>query len=84
MAVAFARSIVRYVLCSGGADVDLNIMKCVQVGFRRIGNSHFFARAVDDNHPSRSIKAEDDAGYIVPAESKLSDAQRKAKEQAYA
>ncbi|KZV77732.1 hypothetical protein PENSPDRAFT_645344 [Peniophora sp. CONT] len=53
-----------------------------QVGFRRIGNSLFFARAVDANHPSRAVKPEEDAGYLPV--SQMSEAQRKATVYAYA
>ncbi|KZV77733.1 hypothetical protein PENSPDRAFT_12844 [Peniophora sp. CONT] len=39
-----------------------------RVGFRRIGNTQFFALALDPAHPSLSIKPEDDAQYIPTGE----------------
>ncbi|KZV77730.1 hypothetical protein PENSPDRAFT_746843 [Peniophora sp. CONT] len=53
-----------------------------QVGFRRIGNSHFFARAVDAQHPSGAIKPENDAGYVPVGD--MPEAKRKATVYAYA
>ncbi|KZV77734.1 hypothetical protein PENSPDRAFT_12836 [Peniophora sp. CONT] len=35
-----------------------------RVGFRRIGNSQFFALALNSAHPSRAIEPEDDAEYV--------------------
>ncbi|VDB99624.1 unnamed protein product [Peniophora sp. CBMAI 1063] len=53
-----------------------------QVGFRRVGNSHFFARAVDTKHPSRAIKPGEDAGYVPVGE--MPEVKRKATMYAFA
>jgi hypothetical protein len=46
-------------------DVEL-LMSSLKVGFRRIGQSEYFAYALaDKNHPSHQLAIEDDAVWLV-------------------
>jgi len=55
-----------------GPDRNEKILRIVswarKAGFRRIGNTHFFAYSRDPKHPSRTMTAEQDAAVRSPAD----------------